>query len=126
MLLYELCTGRNLFECDVYENVTNEVLVGIARWSDEDLVNRLQPFKSLDRRWPVGLLAMLLNKDPSNRPCDWNVVIRMLEQSVTPVLSEQQSNGEIALFASSSEHGSGGIRSSMDQEIRLFNHSDLT
>ena len=96
MLLYELCTGRNLFECDVYENVTNEVLVGIARWSDEDLVNRLQPFKSLDRRWPVGLLAMRLNKDPSNRPCDWNVVIRMLKQSVTPIYPSSNQRGDCA------------------------------
>ena len=76
VLLYELCTGRRLFDWDTKENVTDVELAKIAAWPD-DLKN--EKLKEVKPGWPRSLLGDLLHRDPTKRPANWTVVINQLE-----------------------------------------------
>lgn len=80
VLLYQLCTGRNLFDMDVREEVDDDELAKIAAWSDDERekavnMNRVEEGKG----WPKGLISQLLSKDPEDRPKTWAKVIEALK-----------------------------------------------
>lgn len=79
-LLYYLCSGTQLFNMDFREDVNDSDLGIIQHWSNERMLTKLQ---SIPEGWPRGLVADLLQPDPSNRPRTWDEVIRKLRNIPT-------------------------------------------
>jgi ankyrin repeat protein/serine/threonine protein kinase len=72
VLLYFLCTGKQLFNVDTKEDVDTEDLVRIRDWDNDWKKEKLS---KVDAKWPRKLLDSLLQKDPTNRPENWSVVV---------------------------------------------------
>eukprot|EP00536_Pseudo-nitzschia_multiseries_P013608 jgi/Psemu1/327242/estExt_fgenesh1_pg.C_5930008 len=76
-LLYFLCTGKQLFNVDMKEDVDDEDLVVLRDWDDDWKYEKLS---KVDSKWPVALLESLLQKDPKSRPDNWNYVVNELNR----------------------------------------------
>lgn len=76
VMLYQLFTGRALFDMDVREDVERAELRRIATWHDSHKHRKLKAVKS---KWPKVLLEKLLSKDPNDRPHSWFEVIHELK-----------------------------------------------
>jgi len=76
-LLYFLCTGKQLFNVDMKEDVDDEDLVVLRDWDDDWKYEKLS---KVDSKWPVALLDSLLQKDPKDRPQNWNHVVNELNR----------------------------------------------
>ncbi|KAL3923598.1 MAG: hypothetical protein SGILL_001568 [Bacillariaceae sp.] len=72
VLLYFLCTGKQLFNVDTKEDVDDEDLIRIRDW---DSSWKKEKLAKVDSKWPRRLLDSLLQKDPSNRPESWTSVV---------------------------------------------------
>ena len=77
VLLYELATGRRLFDWDIREDVDDTELAKIAEWSDTEKELALARVADPSIK---QLLGLLLHKDPERRPDSWADVIARLEQ----------------------------------------------
>jgi serine/threonine protein kinase len=78
VLLYYLCTGIQLFNVDVREELAEQdELKKLKLW--EPKVKALKLAK-VGYGWPRELLEKLLEKDPSDRPKSWSLVIDELSK----------------------------------------------
>jgi len=77
VMLYELATGRTLFQVDVREEVDDAELAKIAEWSDAHKRLKLGRVVTDRRLW--RLLDQLLQKDPARRLTSWVDIISTLE-----------------------------------------------
>jgi len=82
VVLYHLCTGRSLWQCDQNDNLSREDLEKLAKWSREDVERRLKVLKDLEiaeiraKNYPIAkraksaydLIAWCLEPDPKDRP----------------------------------------------------------
>jgi len=76
-LLYFLCTGKQLFNVDMKEDVDDEDLRILRDWDDDW---KYELLSKVDSKWPVALLDSLLQKDPNHRPENWNYVVNELNR----------------------------------------------
>jgi serine/threonine protein kinase len=81
VLLYYLCTGKQLFVMDVREEVELDELQKIVDWSDEDCVKKVDNYVHDDDDWnPMKLLLQrLLKRDPDERYHYWDDVLKKLK-----------------------------------------------
>jgi serine/threonine protein kinase len=77
VLLYFLCTGKQLFNVDTKEDVDDEDLIKIRDWDETWKKDKLSKVDSI---WPKRLLDSLLEKDPMKRPENWNAVVDELNR----------------------------------------------
>lgn len=77
VLLYFLCTGKQLFNVDTKEDVDDDDLVKIRDWDDNWKKEKLS---KVGKGWPLKLLDSLLQKDPRMRPENWKQVIDELNR----------------------------------------------
>jgi serine/threonine protein kinase len=78
VLLYYLCTGIQLFNVDVQEELAEEDdLVKLKLWEAKVKSSKLA---KVGHGWPRELLKKLLEKDPSTRPKRWSIVIDELNK----------------------------------------------
>ncbi|KAL3918524.1 MAG: hypothetical protein SGILL_004196, partial [Bacillariaceae sp.] len=77
VLLYFLCTGKQLFNVDTKEDVDDEDLMRIRDW-DSDW--KREKLAKVDAKWPRRLLDSLLQKDPANRPESWSNIVDELNR----------------------------------------------
>jgi serine/threonine protein kinase len=78
-LLYYLCTGMQLFNVDINEEVRDDELRLLVGWSNELKSAKLAEVRT---GWPKKLLEKLLEKDPNNRPANWSEIIHDLESTM--------------------------------------------
>jgi len=85
VLLYYLCTGKQLFVMDVREEVKQNELQKIVNWSDEDFVEKVDNYVRDNNDWnPMKpLLKQLLKRDPEERYHRWADIIEKLEDGDT-------------------------------------------
>lgn len=76
-LLYFLCTGKQLFNVDMKEDVDDDDLVTLRNW---DVTSKYEKLSKVDTKWPVSLLDSLLQKDPNDRPENWTVIVNELNR----------------------------------------------
>jgi len=76
-LLYFLCTGKQLFNVDMKEDVDDDDLVTLRNW---DVASKYEKLSKVDTKWPVSLLDSLLQKDPNDRPENWNSIVNELNR----------------------------------------------
>jgi len=76
-LLYFLCTGKQLFNVDMKEDVDDDDLVTLRNW---DVTSKYEKLSRVDPKWPVSLLDSLLQKDPHDRPQNWNIIVNELNR----------------------------------------------
>mmetsp|Transcript_27924 Transcript_27924/g.67670 ORF Transcript_27924/g.67670 Transcript_27924/m.67670 type:complete len:1925 (+) Transcript_27924:271-6045(+) len=74
VLLYFLCTGKQLFNVDTKEDVDDDDLQRICTWDASWKEEKLSKVGSVWTEW-IRLLDWLLQKDPSRRPSTWKEVI---------------------------------------------------
>jgi serine/threonine protein kinase len=81
VLLYYLCTGKQLFVMDVREEVELDELSKIVNWSDEDCVEKVDNNVWDNNYWnPMKpLLKKLLKRNPEKRYRRWADIIEKLE-----------------------------------------------
>ena len=81
VLLYYLCTGKQLFVMDVREEVELDELSKIVNWSDRDYVKKVDTYVRDNNDWnPMKpLLKKLLKRDPVKRYHYWADIIEKLE-----------------------------------------------
>jgi serine/threonine protein kinase len=134
VLLYELCTGRKLFDMDVREEVDDAELQRIADWSD-DSVLKARKMARVDKSkcWPKELVSQLLSKDPAHRPKSWDVVINELnavssgDGKVLAAIKEGraemqsgflQASAERSKFAKANADLHASLRRTMEEEFK--------
>lgn len=78
-LLYYLCTGMQLFNVDINEEVRDDELRLLVGWSQELKSEKLAEVRT---GWPKTLLEKLLEKYPNNRPTNWSEIIYDLETTM--------------------------------------------
>jgi serine/threonine protein kinase len=74
VLLYFLCTGKQLFNVDTKEDVDDDDLQRICTWDDYWKEEKLTKVGPAWTEW-IRLLDSLLQKDPTRRPKTWKEVI---------------------------------------------------
>lgn len=81
-LLYYLCTGIQLFNVDVREDIADEPdLTTLAAWPADVKTSKL---RKISHGWPKALLSKLLEKDPQKRPSNWDSIIDELSAIGSP------------------------------------------
>lgn len=76
-LLYFLCTGKQLFNVDMKEDVDDEDLEILQNW---DVASKYKKLSKVNSKWPISLLDSLLQKDPNDRPDNWTVIVNELNR----------------------------------------------
>ena len=76
-LLYFLCTGKQLFNVDMKEDVDDDDLITLQNW---DVTSKYEKLSKVDTKWPVSLLDSLLQKDPNDRPDSWSTIVNELNR----------------------------------------------
>jgi serine/threonine protein kinase len=76
-LLYFLCTGKQLFNVDMKEDVDDDDLMTLRDW---DVTSKYEKLSKVDTKWPVSLLDSLLQKYPNDRPENWSIIVNELNR----------------------------------------------
>ena len=82
-LLYNLCTGRQLFEVDPREEVLLDELKKIKDWSDQVCEEKFETFLPKIKDWTflkTLLKGLLKRRDPNERYHLWGDIISKLER----------------------------------------------
>jgi len=91
VLLYYLCTGKQLFVMDVREEVKQNELQKIVNWSDKGCDKKVNKIGNNDPWTPMKpLLKKLLRRNPKDRYENWSDIITVLERDTATVRPDNQ------------------------------------
>ena len=93
VMLFQLCTGRVLFDMDTREDVTDAELAKIAEWADATKAAKLAVVTD---PWPRALLEQLLAKDPRQRLVSLFTAICALHASAAAACARRKGRGHPA------------------------------